>query len=111
MGLRSIRGRIQGTVSCGVASVVVVFFVHANDLVVGREQGHGHTEHEGEEAPVEALLNEEQLESEHHEQETANVGRPDERLERRERNALRSFLSVRSKFASKALCGWVFSFL
>ena len=57
----------SGLESC--ASVVVaVFFVHANDLVVGREQRHGHTEHEGEEAPVETLLNEEQLEGEDHEE-------------------------------------------
>ena len=59
--------------SQAIASIVVVFFVHANDLVVGREQRHGHAEHEGEEAPVEALLNEEQLEGEHHEEQTTDV--------------------------------------
>ena len=95
----------------GVRCFTVVFFVHANDLVVGREQGDGHTEHEGEQPPVEALLNKEQLEGQHDEEQTADVGRPHERLEGRERNALRSWLAVRSKFASKALCGRVCSFL
>ena len=62
--------RVQGV-------AVLVFVVHADDLVVGREEGDGHTSEESEEAPVEALLDEEKFQGEDAEKQPTDVGRPD----------------------------------
>ena len=55
-------------------SILILFLVvHANDFVIGREEGDGHADDQGEEAPSELLLNEEEFKSEHHKEQTADV--------------------------------------
>ena len=52
---------------------ILFIIAHANDFVVGWEEGDGHADDQGEEAPSELLLNEEEFKSEHHKEQTADV--------------------------------------